>query len=41
MIKFQEQARYIRSFNEGDSEVEILTKEIETLTEHVLKMQEE
>ena len=41
MIRFENIALQIRAFNEGDSEIEILSKEMEQIAENLEKMQEE
>jgi hypothetical protein len=38
MVKFQQIARQIRSFNTDESEVKVLEKEIEEMMEHILKL---
>lgn len=41
MVAFKTIARQIRAFNQGDTEVEVLGKEIEELMQQLTKLQED
>ncbi len=41
MVAFKHIARQIRTFNQGDTEVEVLGKEIEELMQQLTKLQED
>ena len=41
MVKFRFTARQVRSFNNEESEVKVLEKQIEEMMEHIMKLQDD